>query len=589
MSLNQIKVMTCGNVDDGKSTLLGRIFLGTQNILDDQIKDIEAQSEKFRKNLEYTDYSLFFDGLLEEKAQGITIDLAFKYFKFKGRDFVIIDSPGHKEFTKNTANACTLANVALVIVDVSKPFSNQTKKHLSLVAQFPNIQHVIVCYNKMDKISYNLKTYKILREKVDKYSKSKNLQINQHIPVSALQGDNVIFNSEKIKYNGDNLLTALSKIELHKARKVDDSILAIHDLDMGIKDRLYFVKHYGQPATANRKYINLRTKEEVYLKQIYKDGKTQQKLNNENGTVTLNSEISISRHDILTTNESLGFSSSFKGKIVWCSKKDLLLSKRYLIKFKHGQSNGFISKSNIKHTNENSLAEVTVELEVPVAVDSFENNYDFSQFIIIDTQTNETSAFGYVLFNLDKGLNVHSQKLKKYKSENDAKTIWLTGLPASGKTTIANSLGDSMLKNNIPFIILDGDNIRNTVNKDLGFSDEARIENNRRIAHLAKIITDSGIFAIVSTVSPLHEIRNFSRKLHSSNNFVEVYIKASIDECIRRDPKNLYSSKTKKNKNITGVHAKYEIPINPDLVIDTEELSKSNSKKKLLDYLGINE
>ena len=151
MSRNQVKIMTCGNVDDGKSTLLGKIFLGTQNIYDDQLKDIETQSQKFRKNLRYIDYSLFLDGLLEEKTQGITIDLAFKYFKFQNKDYVIIDSPGHKEFTKNTANACTLANVALVLIDVSKPFSKQTKKHLSLVSQFPNIQNVIVCYNKMDK------------------------------------------------------------------------------------------------------------------------------------------------------------------------------------------------------------------------------------------------------------------------------------------------------------------------------------------------------------------------------------------------------------------------------------------------------
>ena len=587
MSRNQIKIMTCGNVDDGKSTLLGKIFLGTQNIFDDQLRDIETQSQKFRKNLEYIDYSLFLDGLLEEKTQGITIDLAFKYFKFQNKDYVIIDSPGHIEFTKNTANACTLANVALVIIDVSKPFSNQTKKHLSLVAQFPNIQHVIVCYNKIDKISYNSKIYKTLREKVEKYSKSKDLQINQHIPVSALRGDNVLFNSKKIKYDGDNLLTSLSKIKLDKEKIVNDSILAIQDLDVGDKNRLYFVKHYGKPATTKQKYINLRTKEEVSLKRIYKDRKNHQKLNNENGTVIFNSEISISKNDILTTNETIGLSSSFKGKIIWCSKKDLLLSKRYLIKFRHGQSSGFISKTNLKQTNENPLSRVTVELEVPIAIDSYENNYEFSQFIIIDTQTNETSAFGYVLFNLDKGLNVHSQKLKKYKSEIDAKTIWLTGLPASGKTTMANSLGDTMLKNNIPFIILDGDNIRNTINKDLGFSEEDRIENNRRIAHLAKLISDSGIFAIVSTVSPTHEIRKFSRELHGSNKFIEVYIKASIDECVRRDHKSLYSSKNKINKNITGVHNKYEIPKNPDLTIDTEELSISNSKKKLLDFLGI--
>ena len=587
MSRNQVKIMTCGNVDDGKSTLLGKIFLGTQNIYDDQLKDIETQSQKFRKNLRYIDYSLFLDGLLEEKTQGITIDLAFKYFKFQNKDYVIIDSPGHKEFTKNTANACTLANVALVLIDVSKPFSKQTKKHLSLVSQFPNIQNVIVCYNKMDKISYNLKKFEIYKEKAHKYSESMNLKINHDIPISALEGDNVLFKSDKIKYNGDDLLTVISNINIDFPNKINDSILAIQDIDIRDNDRLYFVKHYGIEATNKKKYFNLRTKEEVLLKQIYKEGKSSKKLKNENGAITLNKKISLAKHDVLSSNKSLGYSNSFKARIVWCSKQELFLSKRYLIKFRHGESNGFISKSNLKLTKEDSISEVTIELESPITIDSFNQNYDFSQFIIIDKQTNETSAFGYVLFNLDKGLNVHSQDIKTYKSEFNGKTIWLTGLPASGKTTIANGLGDYMLKNNIPFIILDGDNIRNTINKDLGFSNEDRIENNRRVAHLAKLISDSGVFAIVSTVSPTNEIRSFSRELHDNGKYIEVFINASIEECIKRDPKNLYGNTTKKNKNITGMHTKYDIPVNPELIINTEELNIINSKKMLIDFLGI--
>ncbi len=587
MSRNQIKIMTCGNVDDGKSTLLGKIFLGTQNIFDDQLRDIETQSQKFRKNLEYIDYSLFLDGLLEEKTQGITIDLAFKYFKFQNKDYVIIDSPGHKEFTKNTANACTLANVALVLIDVSKPFSKQTKKHLSLVSQFPNIQFVIVCYNKMDKISYNLKKFETLKEEVNKYATSISLKINQNIPISALEGDNVLFKSNKIKYRGDTLLEAISNINIDFTNKIKDSILAIQDIDIRKSERVYFVKHYGLATTNKKKYFNLRTKEEVFLKKIYKDGKISTKLNNENGAVSLNSEISLTKNDVLSSNRSLGYSNSFKARLVWCSKQELLLSKRYLIKFRHGESNGFVSKSNLKHTKEDSISEATIELELPIAIDSFDNNYDFSQFIVIDKQTNETSAFGYVLFNLDKGLNVHYQNIKTYKSEFKGKTIWLTGLPASGKTTIANGLGEHMLKKDIPFIILDGDNIRNTINKDLGFSNEDRIENNRRVAHFAKLISDSGVFAIVSTVSPSYEIRSFSRELHEKDKFIEVFVNASIEECIKRDPKNLYGGKNKKNKNITGIHSKFDIPVNPDLIINTEELDIESSKKLLIDFLSL--
>ena len=244
-------------------------------------------------------------------------------------------------------------------------------------------------------------------------------------------------------------------------------------------------------------------------------------------------------------------------------------------------------KIKFKADKRNSISEVTVELETPLNIDSYEKNYDFSQFIVIDTQNNETAAFGYVLFNLDKGINVHSQKIKTFKSNFGEKTVWLTGLPASGKTTIANKLGEFMFKNKIPFIILDGDNIRNTINKDLGFTSQDRIENNRRIAHIAKLITDSGFFAIVSTVSPLEEIRNFARSIHDKNKFVEVYVKASIEECIKRDPKNLYGNKTKKINNITGIHSRYEAPKKPDLIIDTEKLNITKSKNLIIDFLDL--
>ena len=587
MTLEQIKIMTCGNVDDGKSTLLGKIFLGTQNIYEDQLKEITIQSDKFRKNLQYIDYSLFLDGLLEEKTQGITIDLAFKYFKFQNKDFIIIDSPGHREFTKNTANACTLANVALVLVDVSKPLSNQTKKHLDLISHFPNIKYVVVCYNKMDKVFYNDKTYNSQKAKVEKYSKSINLKINKNIPISALNGDNIFFKSKKMKYSGETLLSVFANINLKKANKIDDSILAVQDMSIRKNSRVYYVKHYGITATTQKKYFNLRTQEEVILKEIYKEGKKSKLLKNENGAIVLGSEISLTKHDVLSSSKSLGFSNSFKARIVWCSKKELILSKRFKIKFRHGESNGFISKSNLKQTKENSISEVTVELETPLNIDSYEKNYDFSQFIVIDTQNNETAAFGYVLFNLDKGINVHSQKIKTFKSNFGEKTVWLTGLPASGKTTIANKLGEFMFKNKIPFIILDGDNIRNTINKDLGFTSQDRIENNRRIAHIAKLITDSGFFAIVSTVSPLEEIRNFARSIHDKNKFVEVYVKASIEECIKRDPKNLYGNKTKKINNITGIHSRYEAPKKPDLIIDTEKLNITKSKNLIIDFLDL--
>ena len=283
----------------------------------------------------------------------------------------------------------------------------------------------------------------------------------------------------------------------------------------------------------------------------------------------------------MTKNYEIAKSDSFKALIVASNGSGLIKNKRYLFQFDHFSSKGYISK--IKKIHNTYIYEFTVELESKSIFCDYKNAYELSKLMIIDISSNETMGFGYVMYKLDRGINVIEQDTVFSNKFTDCKTIWLTGLPASGKSTISNVLGEQLNKNNIKFYILDGDNLRSTINKNLGFSKEDRIENNRRVAYIAKVLNDAGVNAIVATVSPYKENRDLARDIIGEDNFIEVYVKASIETCISRDPKNLYSS-SKKIKNITGLHEDYEVPNDPGIVLETEKYTPKELAEDLLKF-----
>ena len=585
--MKSINIMTCGSVDDGKSTLLGRLIYETDNLLEDQSNYLSKLNQKFAKKDIEIDYSLLLDGLIDEKEQGITIDIAFKYFTLRNTQFTLIDSPGHKEYTKNMANAATFANAALILIDASKGISQQTQKHIEIVNMFPNIQNKIVCINKMDKILYSKEKYFALKKEIESFVKEYNFTIDEILPISAVKGDNVLKKSTVMNfYHGKTLYQLLIDLKVKSSNKKNGSAV-VKFVDNSSGSRTFFVENNDISYKVGDILKNVYTHERTKIKKIFHDNKhVQEQKSMKNTALQLKDQISISKGDslILEDKEAL-ISDAFKAQIIWTGNENLLQRKRYIFKFHAKSEYGFVSKSSNKKTSKNSISTLNIELENKVHIDTLSSNYHLSQLVIIDPDNNKTVGFGNIFQNLDRGNTVIYKNLQEY-SDNSFKCIWLTGLPSSGKSTIAEAFGKKLKKENIPFYIIDGDNIRSTLNKDLGFTKEDRIENNRRVAHLAKILFDSGSVPIVATISPNDSSRTFARSLFNENDFALVHIDASLETCIKRDPKNLYSNKSKKIRNITGMHTNYDTPLDADLVLNTEKLSVTQSVNRLFKLLN---
>ena len=585
--MKSINIMTCGSVDDGKSTLLGRLIYETDNLLEDQSAYLTKLNKKFAKKDIEIDYSLLLDGLIDEKEQGITIDIAFKYFTLGNTQFTLIDSPGHKEYTKNMANAATFAEAALILIDASKGISQQTKKHIEIVNMFPNIQNKIVCINKMDKVQYSKEKYLDIKKEIMSYVVENNFNIDEILPISAAKGDNVLRKSSHMPYyRGKTLYQLLVELNLKTLNKKNGSAV-VKFIDSSSGTRTFFVENNSINYKVGDSLKNVYTNESSEIKKIFHNNKNiQEQKNLKNTAIQIKDQISISKGDslILENNYSI-VSDAFKAKIIWTGNDILIRRKRYLFKFHSKTEYGFVSKSLTQTISKNSITLLNIELEAKLHIDTISSNYHLSQFVIIDPDNNKTVGFGYVIQNLDRGSTVFFKNLQQF-TYNNRKCIWLTGLPASGKSTIAEAFGKRLRKVNVPYYIIDGDNIRLTLNKDLGFTQEDRIENNRRVAHLAKILFDAGIVPIVATVSPNDSSRSFARSLFKANQFALVFVDTSLETCLKRDPKKLYSNKSKKIKNITGLHSGYDVPINADLILNTEKLSVRQSVNKLFKLLN---
>tara|TARA_B100001121_G_scaffold263887_1_gene244985 strand:+ start:1614 stop:3395 length:1782 start_codon:yes stop_codon:yes gene_type:complete len=582
--MKHLKIMTCGSVDDGKSTLLGRLIYETGNLNYDQSSYLEKLNQKYRNKPKNLDYSLLVDGLIDEKEQGITIDLAFKYLVLGDTQITLIDSPGHVEYTKNTACAASIANVALVLIDATKGITTQTRKHLEIINYFSNIKEVVVCINKLDKINYNQKKYNSLTAELNNIVNENNYKKPIFVPISALNGENIISNSKKMQdFNSTNLLSVIEGLKITKD-KTKDQIGIVRHISVSDSKRIYLIESLSLAFGKNDLLFNIFTGEKSKVKEIYSGFKKIDSTRKfKNIAVELKDEISISIGDILApVNLNKELTDSFKARIIWCSNSSLETSKSYVFQFANKEIQGFVSKINLNNISKNSILEATIELNQHNFLT--DNLQEINNFLLIDPHTNESLGFGYCLYPLDRGKNVHFQSINP-DSQTSLPCLWFTGLPASGKTTIASNLSKQLHKQKINNYVLDGDNLRKTINKDLGFSKSERIENNRRIAHIAKLLSEAGVLPIVATVSPIEEIRSMAKEIVGSQYFHLIYIEASIKECIKRNPKNLYDG-NKKIKNITGVNSPFEIPKDADLTINTEQVNIEQSTNLLYTYLN---
>ena len=568
--------MTCGNIDDGKSTLLGRLLFETENIFDDQI-------EKVTKNFDSIDYSLFFDGLIDEKKQGITIDIAHKYAIIENRKFIFIDSPGHEEFTKNTANAATFADFALLVIDINRGITPQFKNHLEIISKFKNINDIVICINKIDKVGYSSSKINSLIKEIEVFSNKNSIKIANIIPLSGLLGDNVIKRSNKTKfYKGLTLIDTLLNLEFKKIKKINNTLLPISFQSKEENEkRVYFTRSINGSLKNKDELINLKTNQKVTVSNIYSDLEKKEKvLENKNVSLSFQQEISISNEDILAKNtKGIYQSDAVKASIFLIDSKSLVKNKNYRFQFYNQSSDGFFSKISFNEFSVNVVT-ATVEFKDTIIVSSQSEIIELSRFLVLDKNNNKTIGFGTIDISLDRGSHIKQQQLQNISTES-GKCFWFSGLSGSGKTTLGKLFVEEITKKNIRFVHLDGDNLRKSINKGLGFSQDDILEAQRRTAEMVKLLSENGINTLVSTISPFKSGRESAKELLEKNYF-EVYIEASLEECIKRDPKNIY--KEKKIKNMIGRDTLYEIPDNPDITLNTEKHNEEFLVSKLIDF-----
>ena len=609
--VNLVKILTCGNVDDGKSTFIGRLLKDTDNILLDQKETLKDLSKKFGTQGKEIDYALLVDGLESEREQGITIDVAYRYLNIGNTRYVLADSPGHEQYTRNVITAASNCNLAIVLIDIKKGISQQTFRHIRILSLI-GIKHLIIAVNKMDLVRYDKLPFQQVEKKILLFTQTLQFQTQKCFPISALQGENIFLKSKKLKwYKGLSVFNYIKKLNILRRKERNDKnfYLPVQLVKKNKKNkRLYFGNIYSGLVRKNQTINILPSKETAVVKNIYYLDKKISYANQDMAVaIELNKQIDVSRGDIIASvNSSVKIADQFQAKVFITANINLSKGREYIIRIHNKETKIQIlnikNKINIDNGNELAIHKLTRNDIGTIEFKSFEKlpyaNFDkdkkIAVFILIDPETYETIAAGTINFALRRSDNIFLQKTKVNKLDRakllNQKPIclWLTGLPGSGKTTIAVALEKRLNQIGKLTYILDGDNIRLGINKDLGFAERDRIENIRRISEIAKLMVDSGLIVIVATISPFTKDRAIARSLFKEKEFFEIFIKTPEEVCEKRDVKGLYKKyKQGLIKNFTGQDSTYENPKNPELEFDTSKEKLESILDRLIKYLAL--
>ena len=605
-SLDLLRFITCGSVDDGKSTLIGRMLYESQMIFDDQVASLKKDSQKHGTQGEDIDFALLVDGLSAEREQGITIDVAYRFFSSSKRKFIVADTPGHEQYTRNMATGASTADLAILLVDARNGVMTQTKRH-SFIVSLLGIKKVILAINKMDLVNYDQKTYQQIDQHYRSFAKNLNFDHIQSIPISALKGDNVYEKSTMMKwYTEQTLFSYLETVKVTSS-KSSKFILPVQRVN---RPNLDFRGYSGTIASGNIKVgEEIRTvpsNQKAKIKEIFIGDKSIKSSSNKQSiTLTLNKEIDISRGDIICKKDSIVESADqFNINMIWMSEENCFPGRSYIAKIHNNSSTikildikkiynvNTLEHSPGKQLDLNDVAEVTVSLNKNVPFMSYQENKNMGSMIIIDPISNQTIGVGMINFALRRAQNIHLQSLSITKelrekiNRHKGQVLWLTGLSGSGKSTIANALEKQLYAEGKKTYVLDGDNIRHGLNKDLGFTDKDRVENIRRVAEVAKLMCDAGLIVITAFISPFRTEREMARSLFQSDEFKEIFISTPLKIAEQRDPKGLYKkARSGEIPNFTGINSPYEKPIKPELTIDTSKTSINQSVKKILEII----
>ena len=605
-SLNLLRFITCGSVDDGKSTLIGRMLYESQMIFDDQVASLKNDSKKYGTQGENIDFALLVDGLSAEREQGITIDVAYRFFSSSKRKFIVADTPGHEQYTRNMATGASTAELAILLVDARNGILTQTKRH-SFIVSLLGIKNIVLAINKMDLVNYDKNIYEKISSEYILFSKKLNFKNIQSIPISALKGDNIHKKSKYMKWYNDKTLFDYLETTKTKIQSSDRFVLPVQSVN---RPNLNFRGYSGTIAEGKiRKgdeLISLPSNQKVKVKDIFVGERSLKTANlKQSITLTIDKEIDTSRGDILCSkNSTVDMADQFNVNVIWMSEDKGFTGRTYLAKI-HNISTS-IKIMNIKKIydvntleftagNElklNDVAEISISFNKAVPFSTFKENKILGSLIIIDPINNQTIGMGMINFSLRRSQNIQLQNLTINKNLREkinghkGQVLWMTGLSGSGKSTIANELEKILYSQGKKTYILDGDNIRHGLNKDLGFTDKDRVENIRRVAEVAKLMCDAGLIVITAFISPFRLEREMARSLFEKNDFKEIYISTPLKVAEKRDPKGLYKkARQGKIPNFTGIDSIYEKPTNPELEIDTSKVSLSKAVKKILNII----
>ncbi len=607
---NQLKILTCGSVDDGKSTLIGRLLFDSKSIYSDQLSQTKFESEKYGTQGKEIDLALLIDGLQAEREQGITIDVAYRYFETDKCKFIIADTPGHQEYTRNMATGASNSDVGIILIDSTRGILDQTKRH-TFILSLLEVSHVVIAINKMDLVNYDKKVYDEIIKSFEIISKNFNFSSKKYIPLSALVGDNVFTRSDNMPwYKKETLISTLENLEVSKSYIDEKFSMPVQWVNRSSSD------FRGYSGTISSGKINVDDEitvvpsgEKAKIKKILTpDGSSDSSFENQAVTISLDKEIDISRGDLITTDlKNIKIADQFSAHIIWMHKDEMLPERNYIFRFINSYISGKITKLehkiNInsyekipaKSLELNDIGYCKIALSKSTFFKSYSINNQLGSFVIIDQFNNLTVGAGMVDYELRRSTNISWHEMtidkKKRSSMNSQKpcALWFTGLSGSGKSTIANILEQKLHQLNKRTYLLDGDNVRHGLNKDLGFTDADRVENIRRVAEVSKLMTDAGLITLVSFISPFKSERKMARDLFEKDEFLEIFVDTPLQECEKRDPKGLYKkARSGKLKNFTGVDSVYEVPTSPEIKLQTISKNPEKLADEILNYMKKN-
>jgi bifunctional enzyme CysN/CysC len=599
-----LRFLTCGSVDDGKSTLIGRLLYDCKLLYDDQLSALEKDSARFGTTGEKFDMALLVDGLQAEREQGITIDVAYRFFASSRRKFIVADTPGHEQYTRNMATGASTADLAVLLVDARKGLLTQTHRH-SFIVSLLGIRNVVLAINKMDLVDWDRATFDAIAADYRAFAERLGIANVVAIPLSALSGDNVTRQSDAMPwYAGPTLLEYLETVEVA-------SDLAERPFRMPIqwvnRPHLDFRGYSGTVAGGRVKpgdrVVVLPSGRSTKIKRIVTmDGDLTEAAAGRAVTLTLDDEVDASRGNIIAADTSRPtLSEQFSAHIVWMNEAQMLPGRSYLLSIGGNLVNGQVTelkhKINVntlehvaaKHLELNEVGYGNIALDRAVAFDPYAENREMGGFILIDRLTNATVACGMIDFALRRATNIHWQPSRIDKTARAALkgqkpcVLWFTGLSGAGKSTIADLVDQSLNQQGRHTVILDGDNVRHGLNRDLGFADEDRVENIRRVAEVAKLMVQAGLIVLVSFISPFRSERRMARELLEAEEFFEIFVDTPLAVCEERDPKGLYKlARAGKLPNLTGIGSAYERPEHPELVLAAGAKSPQDLAQEVL-------